>query len=88
VLGHIGYAVVPWKRGRGYGKRALALLLAEIGGIGLPFVDLTTDPENLASHAVILANGGLLVERFRKPPAYGGQEALRFRIELRSGPPA
>ena len=29
VLGHIGYAVVPWKRGRGYATQALALLLPE-----------------------------------------------------------
>jgi predicted acetyltransferase len=86
VLGHIGYAVVPWKRGRGYAKRALALLLAEIGAIGLPFVELITDPENLASQAVILANGGHLVERFREPPAYGAKEALRFRIALGSDP--
>jgi predicted acetyltransferase len=87
VLGHIGYAVVPWKRGRGYASRGLALLLAEIGPIGLPFVDLITDPQNIASQAVILANGGQLVERFREPQAYGAKEALRFRIALGSDPP-
>jgi predicted acetyltransferase len=31
---------------------------------------------------VILANGGQLVERFKKPAAYGGKEAYRFRIKL------
>jgi predicted acetyltransferase len=86
VLGHIGYAVVPWKRGRGYAKRALALLLWEVRATGLPFVELTTDPENIASQAVILANGGHLVERFCEPSAYGGKEALRFRIALPSTP--
>jgi predicted acetyltransferase len=88
VLGHIGYAIVPWKRGRGYANRGLALLLAEIGPIGLPFVDLITDPQNIASQAVILANGGQLVERFRQPQAYGAKEALSFRIALRSDPPS
>jgi predicted acetyltransferase len=49
---------------------------------------LTTDPGNIASQAVILANGGRLVERFREPAAYGGKEALRFRIALQADPPA
>jgi hypothetical protein len=31
---------------------------------------------------VVTANGGVLVERFREPPVYGGGEALRFRINL------
>jgi predicted acetyltransferase/GrpB-like predicted nucleotidyltransferase (UPF0157 family) len=67
VLGHIGYAVVPRKRGRGYAKRALALILAEIRKTGLGYVELITDPQNIASQRVILANGGHLVERFREP---------------------
>jgi predicted acetyltransferase len=69
-------------------KRALALLLAEISPIGLPSVELTADPGNIASQVVILANGGRLVERFREPAAYGGREALRFRIALQANPPA
>ena len=82
VLGHIGYGVVPWKQGRGYAKRGLGLLLPEVRALGLTYVDLTTDPDNIASQRVILANGGRLVERFRKAEAYGGAESLRFRIDL------
>lgn len=82
VLGHIGYAVVPWKRGRGLATRALALMLEEARREGLPHVDLTTDPDNLASQKVIEANGGRLAERFVKPAAYGGQPGLRYRILL------
>jgi predicted acetyltransferase len=82
VLGHIGYAVVPWKQGRGYATAALRLLLPEVRAEGLPYVELTTDPDNIPSQRVILANGGHLVERFTKPAAYGAAEALRFRIDL------
>jgi predicted acetyltransferase len=86
VLGHVGYAVVPWKRGRGYAKRALALLLDDIRNRiqdeGLVHIEVTTDADNAASTAVILANGGRLMERFRKPAAYGATESLRFRIDL------
>lgn len=81
VLGHIGYAVVPWKRGRGVATRALGMLLEEVRGFGLPYVELTTDPDNLASQKVIAACGGVLVERFSKA-AYGGAEGLRWRILL------
>jgi predicted acetyltransferase len=41
---------------------------------------LTTDADNLASRRVIEANGGILIERFRKPISYGGAESLRFRV--------
>ena len=81
-LGHIGYGVVPWKRNRGYATSALRLLLPEAREQGLPYVEITTDPDNVASQRVILANGGILVERFKKDPAYGDVEGLRFRITL------
>jgi len=80
VLGHIGYSVVPWKQGKGYATRALALLLAEIQD--MPYVELTTNLDNVPSQKVILANGGYLVERFQKPAAYGDSEGLRYRIDL------
>lgn len=82
VLGHIGYAVVPWQRGRGHATRALALLLPEARKEGLDYVELTTDPDNLPSQKVITANGGSLVRRFIKGPAYGSAESLLFRIPL------
>jgi predicted acetyltransferase len=78
----MGFAVVPWKRRHGYATRALGLLLSEVADKGLTFVELTTDPDNVASQRVILANGGQLVERFKKPAAYGEREAYRFRINL------
>ena len=83
-LGHIGYSVVPWKRRKGYATKALRLLLAEINEEGLTYVELTTDASNKASQRVIEANGGILVERFNKPAAYGGAESLRYRIPLRA----
>ena len=79
-LGHIGYAVVPWKRGKGYATAALRLILPEAWAVGLPYIEITTDPGNEPSQRVILSNGGILIERFRKDDAYGGTESLRFRI--------
>ncbi len=80
VLGHIGYAVVPWKRGRGCATAALGLILQEAWRRDLPHVELTTQPDNLASQRVILAQAGTLVGRFEKPASMGGGESLRFRI--------
>jgi predicted acetyltransferase len=81
-LGHIGYAVVPWKERQGYATLALRLLLPEAKALGLPFVEVTTDPTNVASQRVIEANGGVLFERFIKPPAFGSVPGLRYRIAL------
>jgi predicted acetyltransferase len=82
VLGHIGYSVVLWKQGRGYATLALALLLDEIRPLGLRYVELTTDPDNIPSQRVILANGGTMIERFQKAAAYGHAESIRWRIPL------
>jgi predicted acetyltransferase len=81
-LGHIGYSVVPWKRRLGYATLALRDVLHEAKQEGLRYVELTTDPENVASQRVIEANGGVLVEEFIKLPAYGSRRAFRYRVRL------
>jgi predicted acetyltransferase len=81
-LGHIGYGVVPWKQRRGYASRALGLMLEEARTVGLPYVEITTDPDNIASQRVILANGGVLCEHFIKPPQFGSRPGMRFRVSL------
>ena len=84
-LGHIGYAVVPWRQRQGMATQALRQLLPEAWRVGLPFVEITTDPDNLASQRVIAANNGILVEQFTKPAQYGATPGLRYRIYRPSG---
>lgn len=82
-LGHIGYAVVPWKRGRGYATLALSAMLPIAAAQGLPFVEITTDEDNVASQRVVEAAGGIAVQRFTKLEASGGGPAVRYRVDLR-----
>jgi predicted acetyltransferase len=81
VLGHIGYAVVPWKQGRGHASEALRQLLPEARSLGLPYVEITTDPDNIASQRVIEKAGGVQFERYTRPAVYGGDPGLRYRID-------
>jgi len=62
----IGYSIVPWKRRRGCHASA-SRSLAEGRAEGLEFVEITADLDNIPSHRIIEANGGVLVERFKKP---------------------
>jgi len=88
-LGHIGYAVVPAKRRRGYATQALAQMLPHARAERLRYVEITTDPDNVPSQRVIEANGGVLHERFHKPAEFGGVPGLRYRIHLGGdAPPA
>lgn len=82
VYGHIGYAVVPWKQRLGYATQALALILPEARAVGLDYVELTTDIDNIASRKVIETNGGLFVETFLLPGVHGEDLKVRYRIPL------
>ena len=81
-LGHIGYAVVPWKQRRGHATEALRQLLPLAREVGLLYVEITTNPDNVGSQRVIEANGGVLVERFDQPATSGGGDGLRYRVAL------
>ena len=81
-LGHIGYAVVPWRRREGLATAALRAILPEAQAAGLRHVEITTSPDNGASIGVIRKAGGALVERFTAAPAVGGGDHMRFRIHL------
>jgi len=81
VIGHIGYAVVPWKRGRGYATEALRQMLIEARKVGLGSVEITTDPDNATSQRVITRNGGRLVDTFVNEH-YGSEPHLRYVVEL------
>ncbi len=83
ILGHIGYAVVPWKQGRGYATEALRQLLEDIRMEELEYVEITTDPDNIPSRRVVERNGGVFIGQFIRPAAYGSTPALRYRINLR-----
>jgi predicted acetyltransferase len=81
VLGHIGYAIVPWKRRRGYGTRALALVIADARQIGLRQIEITTDQDNIASQKVITANGGRFLDTFQTAH-YGPGSKQRYVIDV------
>lgn len=85
VLGHIGYTVVPWKRRRGYASEALRQILPRAARVGLRYVELTCDPDNVASQHVIQAGGGVFLESFYKPGLYGSRLSLRYQIPLDAG---
>jgi predicted acetyltransferase len=82
VLGHIGYAVVPWKRACGYASEATRQMLFEARLRRLGLVEVSASPHNVASRRVVERNGGELLEVFVTPDALGAEPALRYGIPL------
>ena len=84
--GHVGYGVVPWRRREGLASRALKEICALAPRYGLRRMELTTDPDNLASQKVITSAGGVLLRRFEAPKSLGGGTTLLFEIALPAAP--
>lgn len=60
--GHIGYAVVPEERGKGYGKQLLRHLLGEAKRRSISPVLVTIHKDNAASIATALTCGGRITD--------------------------
>ena len=58
--GHIGYAIRPDSRGKGYGKAQLRLLLEEAKKLGIARVLITVQNSNTPSVRTALACGGVI----------------------------
>jgi predicted acetyltransferase len=81
--GHIGYAVRPSARGRGYATAMLAGMLGYVrANLPLERVTLTANLDNPASIRVIEKNGGILRDEVDHP-WIPGDRGRRYWIDLR-----
>jgi predicted acetyltransferase len=78
--GHIGYAVRPSDRQKGYGTLILRLLLEKARLLGLEKVFLTCDSDNVASAKIIEKGGGRLENQIFYEPT--GKLISQYWIDL------
>lgn len=82
--GHIGYGIRPSYRGRGYGRRILALALEECRRLEIGRVLVTCLDSNTASARIIEANGGVLENIIVGPGRRG--RVRRYWIDVEGQP--
>ena len=80
IGGHIGYDIRPSERGKGYGKKILALALPNAKELGIDRVLVTCDETNVGSRKIIEANRGVFEDK--RPNPEGGPDKLRFWLQL------
>lgn len=76
--GHIGYAVVPWQRRKGYATEILRQSLVVARSVGVDDVLIFCNVSNVASARTIEACGGLFESETAGPD--GGESLRRYRI--------
>ena len=84
--GHIGYGIRPSRQGRGYGKRILALALAECRRLGIGRVLVTCLETNRASARIIEVNGGRLENVIADPSGRGTLRRYWIGLQSEGGP--
>ncbi|HEY9166483.1 MAG TPA: GNAT family N-acetyltransferase [Candidatus Kryptonia bacterium] len=60
--GHIGYAIRPTQRRKGYGNKILGLVLPEVKKLGIRTASIMCEDSNIGSRRIIENNGGALQE--------------------------
>ena len=78
--GHIGYAIRPGERRKGYGTLILALTLVEARTLGMDRVLVTCDPANIGSARIIQKNRGHQTSDGQRPD--DGKAVSRYWIGL------
>lgn len=78
VSGHVGYAVVPWKRSHGYASRALRHILQDAREVGLRRAQIMIEPDNIASRIVAERNGAVRDGTY----CHDGKLLDRFVVDL------
>jgi predicted acetyltransferase len=79
IKSHVYFHIIPSKRTRGYGSKALELGLKKAEEIGLKELIITCDESNIASQKIIEKNGGILTEQTTSPD---GERMRKYIIKL------